>query len=143
MIPSSHDVMYAPAPGKSYGFSSPQEGRGYSADDLAAEQTKQLDKAFAERIPELLDAGTAVYVEQLRQDERMKVLEMKMRECLSPEHMKRGREVFKARAEAYLKAEASAALLSAAPAMKPAAVTAAEVRVQSEKRPQPAPQQRR
>ncbi len=143
MIPSSHDVMYAPPAGKSYGFSSPEQGRGYSADDLAAEQTKQLDKAFAERIPELLDAGAVAYVEQIRQEERMKVLETKMRECLSPEHMKRAREVFRARAEAHLKAEAAAALLAAAPVAKPAAVVAAEVRVQSEKRPQPAPQQRR
>ncbi len=120
----SHDALY-----------SPPVGRGFSADDLQREQLKQIDKIFEEQLPLLVEFGTAVYVEELRQAERMKALDLKIRESLSPEHGKRAREVLLRRAEEVLKSEAAAAQAVAAQTVEnPAAVVAAETRVQNEKR---------
>lgn len=118
---TTHDSLYTPP-----------VGRGFSADDLQREQLKQIDKIFEEQLPALVEAGTAVYVEELRQRERMEALEAKMRESLSHEHIKRAREVLQRRAEEILKAEALKPV--AAPEAPSAPVVAAETRVQAEKR---------
>lgn len=110
---TSHDVMYAPPAGSSYGFSDPQHGRGFSADDLQREQLKQIDKIFEEQLPGLVAAGTGVFVEELRQQKRMEEFETQMRSSLSPEHMTRAREVLRRRAEDVLKAEAAMNKLAA------------------------------
>jgi hypothetical protein len=93
---TSHDSLYTPP-----------VGRGFSADDLAAAQLKQLEESLAVQLPALVDLGTAVYAEEIRQQERMKQLELQMRESLSPDNLKRARDIFRQRAEAKIKAEAA------------------------------------
>lgn len=135
---TSHDVMYAPPAGASYGFSDPQHGRGFSADDLQREQLKQIDKIFEEQLPALVADGTSIFVEELRQEERMEAFEAKMRASLSPEHMARAREVLRRRAAEVLKAEAVKLSITAADTTGTTSVSApviaAETRVQAEKR---------
>jgi len=122
---STHDALYTP-PG----------GRGFSADDLQREQLKQIDKIFEEQLPALVEYGTAVYVEEIRQEERMKALQVKIRESLSPEHSVRANETLRRRAEEVLKAEAAAAKLAPVTESTAAPVVAAETRIQAEKRQQ-------
>lgn len=119
MLTTTHDALYTPP-----------TGQGFNADDLARKQLEKLDQLFAEQLPALVELGTAVYVEKLRQDERMAALDLKLRETLSPEHSKRAREIFAARAEAVIKAEAAAKVVE----VQQAAITAASERVQAEKR---------
>lgn len=119
MLTTSHDSLYTPP-----------IGQGFNADQLAAAQQAKLDQLFEEQLPALVALGTSVYVEQLRQAERMKSLDLKLKETLSPEHSKRAREIFTARAEAVIKAEAAAKVVET----QQAAVTAAVARVESEKR---------
>lgn len=119
MLTSSHDSLYIPP-----------VGQGFNADDLARKQLEKLEELFTEQLPALVELGTAVYVEKLRQDERMKALDVKLKETLSPEHSKRAREIFTARAEVVLKAEAATKVVET----QNVAIIAAETRIQAEKR---------
>jgi hypothetical protein len=124
---NTHDSLYTPP-----------AGRGYSADDLQREQLKQIDKIFEEQLPALVASGTQIFIEELRQNERMKAFEAQMRASLSPEHMVRAREVLQRRAEEAIKAEAVTAKAAAEAVKEPApSATAANAIAQQEKRTAP------
>lgn len=120
---STHDALYTPP-----------VGRGINADDLQAAQLAQLDEALNKELPAVLEYGTLVYVEELRQEERMKALDKKLAESLSPEHSKRSRDVFRQRAIEILKAEAAALAQSKKADQSTQAVPEAVTQVQTEKR---------
>ena len=114
----SHDTLYTPNP-----------GQGFNADDLQRAQLKQIEQIFVEQLPAIVELGTSVYVEHLRQLERMEALDVKLRETLAPEHGKRAREIFMERAKEILKAEAAARVVET----QTAAINAAAARVEAEK----------
>lgn len=95
---SSHDAVYQPP-----------VGRGFSADDLAKAEEAKLETELRAAMPALLELGVETLVAQLKQEERMKALEVLVLKSLSPELGRRAREMFRSEADRRMKLERAVA----------------------------------
>lgn len=122
----SHDTIYQP-----------DAGRSFNADDLHRAELAKLDEALAVHLPQIAEEGVEVFIEHLKHEKRMAKLETKLRESLSPDLVRRAKDLFRERAEQSLKQQKEAATTTAPVVTPQAVVNAAVVNAEkNERRPQ-------
>ncbi len=76
----------------------PPVGRGFNADDLHTVELARLESELTLALPELVDEGMKLYINQLKQEAAMKAFNDKLSASLTPDNRKNTHAMLRIRA---------------------------------------------